>query len=318
MTAAPRVIVTGASGFVGAAVVRRAHEQGLPVTALVGPRSDLARLAPIAHEISVVRADITDAAALTAAIADARPDVCIHLAAAGAVVREDGLDLLWAANALAPARIARALADAGGRRLVTAGSSSEYGTVDGPMDEARACDPDDLYGVSKLAGGLLARNVGREAGIETAHLRLFSVYGPGEDPRRLVASVVRALVAGQPIDLTPGGQVRDFVYVDDVADALLAAAREPGIDGLTVNVGTGVQTTVRELCLRVAAITGGDDLLHFGARPYRPGERFGWRAATALAQRTLGWSARTPLDEGLRLTVEAVRSETATEQERAA
>jgi UDP-glucose 4-epimerase len=318
MTVPPRVLVTGASGFVGAAVVRRALAQDLPVTALVGPRSDLARLAPLAHEITVVRADITDDAALAAAVADARPDVCIHLAAAGAVVREDQLDLLWAANALAPARIARALAEAGGRRLVTAGSSSEYGTVDGPMDEAKACDPDDLYGVSKLAGGLLARNVGRDAGLETAHLRLFSVYGPGEDPRRLVASVVRALVAGWPIDLTPGEQVRDFVYVDDVADALLAAALEPGIDGLTVNVGTGRQTTVRELCLRVAALTGGEDLLRFGARPYRPGERFQWCAATEHAERTLGWRARTTLDEGLYLTVDMARSEAATEQEQAA
>jgi nucleoside-diphosphate-sugar epimerase len=318
MTAPPRVLVTGASGFVGAAVVRRARERGLRVTALVGPRSDLTRLAPIAHEITVVRADITDEAALAAAILGARPDACIHLAAAGAVVREDGLDLLWAANALAPARIARALAQAGGRRLVTAGSSSEYGTVDGPMDEADACDPDDLYGVSKLAGGLLARNVGRDAGLETAHLRLFSVYGPGEDPRRLVASVVRALVAGRPIDLTPGEQVRDFIYVDDVADALLVAALEPGIDGVTVNVGTGTQTTVRELCLRVAALTGGEDLLRFGARPYRPGERFQWRAATEHAERTLGWRARTDLDEGLRLTVDMARSEMATDQERAA
>jgi nucleoside-diphosphate-sugar epimerase len=318
MTVPPRVLVTGASGFVGAAVVRRALAQALPVTALVGPRSDLARLAPLAHEIAVVRTDITDDAALAAAVADARPDVCIHLAAAGAVVREDQLDLLWAANALAPARIARALADAGGRRLVTAGSSSEYGTVDGPMDEANACDPDDLYGVSKLAGGLLARNVGRDAGLETAHLRLFSVYGPGEDPRRLVASVVRALVAGRPIDLTPGEQVRDFVYVDDVADALLVAALAPGIDGVTVNVGTGTQTTVRELCLRVAALTGGEDLLRFGAHPYRPGERFEWCAATKHAERALGWRARTTLDEGLRLTVDMARSEAATEQEHAA
>lgn len=313
MSVPPRVLVTGASGFVGAAVVRRAVALGLPVTALVGPASDIARLAPLARDIDIARADITDTRALAAAVADARPELCIHLAAAGAVVREDALDLLLAANALAPARLAHALAAAGARRLVTAGSSSEYGTVEGPMDESRACDPDDPYGVSKLAGGLLARVAGRDAGLETAHLRLFSVYGPGEDPRRLVTSVVRALVAGRPLELTPGEQVRDFVYVDDVAEALLTAALAPEVDGLTVNVGTGVETTVRDLCLRIAGLTGGDDLLDFGARPYRPGERFHWRAATEHAQRTLGWRSRTSLDEGLRLTVDAARRDLALE-----
>ena len=303
MSVPPRFLVTGAGGFVGAAVVRLAVARGLPVVAAVGPRSRIDRLASVAGDVTVVRADITDEAALAGAVAAARPDACVHLAAAGAVVREDDLELLLAANALAPARLARALADAGCARLVTAGSSSEYGPVAGPMDEAAACAPDDPYGVAKLAGGLLARVVARRHGLESAHLRLFSVYGPGEDQRRLVPSVVRALLDGRPVPLTPGEQARDFVYVDDVAEALLDAALLPGIDGLTANVGTGVQTTVRDLCLKLADLTGGHELLRFGALPYRGGERFAWRAATEHAAAALGWRARTSLDAGLRQTV---------------
>jgi nucleoside-diphosphate-sugar epimerase len=308
MSVPPRLLVTGASGFVGAAVVRLAVARGLEVVAAVGPESRLDRLAPVACDVSVVRADVTDPVAVAAAVASARPDACVHVAAAGAVVREDDVDLLLATNAVAPARLARTLADSGCARLVTAGSSSEYGTVPGTMDEAAACDPDDPYGVTKLAGGLLARVVARRHGIESAHLRLFSVYGPGEDPRRLVPSVIRNLLAGRPVDLTPGEQVRDFVYVDDVAEALLDAALRPGVDGLTANVGTGVQTTVRDLCLKVADLTGGHDLLCFAAVPYRAGERFAWRAATEHAATELGWRARTTLDEGLRLTVAAERA----------
>ncbi len=301
------LLVTGASGFVGARVVRMAIDRGHPVTALVGPQSSVDRLLPLLRDIELVRADIADAAAVQHAVSTARPVVCVHLAAVGAVVLDDDLEGLLSTNAVAPVLLARALARAGGRRLVTAGSSSEYGTVDGAMEESMAADPDDFYGVAKLAGGLLARIVGVREGLETVHLRLFSVYGPGEDPRRLVASVVDSLLAGRPISLTPGDQVRDFVYVDDVAEALLEAACRPRPAGTTVNVGTGVQTTVRELCSIVADLVGGHDLLRFGERAYRPGERFSWRASTALAEQTLAWHARTSLRAGLALTVEQAR-----------
>ena len=306
---ATSLLVTGASGFVGARVVASALERGHHVTALVGPRSSVHRLAPLRHHIDLVRADITDAPALSRAVAAAQTEVCIHLAAAGAVVRDDDLEALLAANAVAPARLAEALGRAGGTRLVTAGSSSEYGTPAGAMDEALAACPDDPYGVAKLAGGLLAGVVAARHGLQTAHLRLFSVYGPGEDPRRLVPAVLRALLARQPIALTPGNQVRDFVYVDDAAQALLDAAERPLPDRVTLNVGTGVQTTVRELCEIAAELTGGRHLLRFGALPYRADERFQWQAATAHAREVMGWTAPTSLAEGLAITVDEQRGE---------
>lgn len=302
-----RLLVTGASGFVGAAVVRVALERGYAVTAVVGPRSDLARLETVRREIEIARVDITDGQALAGVVAVARPVACVHLAASGAVVREDDLATLIATNATAPAVLAEALADAGARRLVTAGSSSEYGTQPGAMDEAAVARPDDFYGVAKLAGGLLARIAGARHGLETVHMRLFSVYGPGEDPRRLVPSLIDALLTGRPLALTPGGQVRDFVYVDDVAAALLEAVRRPDLGGHTLNVGTGVQTSVRELGAIVAGQLGGEHLLRFGQLPYRPDERFSWRASTELAARILGWRARTTLPEGIARTIEAAR-----------
>ncbi len=307
MGVSTRVLVTGASGFVGAAVVRLALTRGHDVTALVGPDSSLHRLHGVVEEVEVATVDITDSASLESVVARSRPDACIHLAAAGAVVREDDLDLLLATNVLSPALLARALAGVGCARLVTAGSSSEYGTVAGAMREDIACRPDDPYGVAKLAGGLLARVVARDLGLATAHLRLFSVYGPGEDGRRLVPSVVDALLARRPIALTPGAQVRDFVYVDDAAAALVSAIDVPDADDMTVNVGSGVETSVRTLCTTVADLVGGHALLRFGAVPYRPGERFAWRADTERASRLLGWSATTPLEDGLSRTVEARR-----------
>lgn len=305
---ATSLLVTGASGFVGARLVRLALERGHSVTAVVRPGSRVVRLAPVLGELELVRVDINDAWALERVVAERRPRACVHLAAVGAVVRENDLGRVLQTNAVACAQLAAALGRAGCARLITAGSSSEYGSVEGPMDERQAARPDDPYGVAKLAGGLLAALSARCYGMESAHLRLFSVYGPGEDPRRLVPAVVDALLAGRPLDLTAGEQVRDFVYVDDVAEALLEAVHRPGLDGVTVNVGTGIQTSVRDLCTMVADLTGGHELLRFGARPYRPGERFNWRASTRLAEEILGWRAQTALRDGLSATVAHARA----------
>lgn len=301
-----RVAVTGATGFVGAAVVARLLAEDAEVVAIVRPGGDPGRLPAGVEALAV---DLEDVGRASRAIGALRPELCVHLAAAGAVVRERDHARLLRLNAIFPPALARALAAAGCRRLVTAGSSSEYGPVDGPMSEERAPLPDDLYGASKLAGGLLARAAGLELGLEAAHLRLFSVYGPGEDARRLIASVARALVERRPIDLTPGDQVRDFVYVDDVAEALVAAATGPLPSGAIVNVGSGRQTTVREACLLLAEAAGADPaLLRFGARAYRVGERFSWQADTSHAATALRWRARTGLERGLTLTVESVRA----------
>jgi dolichol-phosphate mannosyltransferase len=287
--------------------VLRALARGHAVAALVGPGSRLDRLEPVIDEIELVRADITDGDALVHAAAQTSPDAAIHLAAAGAVVASGDVRPLMEANAIAPWLLANALAQSGCRRLVTAGSSSEYGTVNEAIAESRAPDPDDPYGVAKLAGGLLARVAGRELGLTTAHLRIFSLYGPGEDARRLVASVIAALLQGRPVPLSPGEQVRDFVYVDDAADAFLDAAERPALDGVTLNIGSGTQTSVREMCLLVAAQTGGEELLRFGELPYRSGERFQWRADTTHTERLLGWRAQTALPDGIAATIAAMR-----------
>jgi nucleoside-diphosphate-sugar epimerase len=304
-----RTTVTGGAGFVGAALVQRLLDHGHDVVAIVRPGSRIDRLAGVLEHVELVEADFGAPADAAAAVAATRPDVCFHLAAAGAVVRDADPRRVAVVNALAPLELALALDAAGCGRLVTAGSSSEYGSLDGAMSEERAPLPDDVYGAAKLAGGLLAR-AAAAAGLETCHVRLFSVYGPGEDERRLVPSVARALLAGKPVELTPGEQVRDFVYVDDVAAALEAAAVEPRAAGEIVNAGTGRQTRVRDLCLLLAHAAGAEtDLLRFGARPYVPGERFSWCAGVDHASAVLGWRAETTLEDGLRRTLDALAAE---------
>jgi nucleoside-diphosphate-sugar epimerase len=301
-----RILVTGAGGFCGGAVAAALAASGADVIAVVRPGGG-----PAAAGTAVV-CDLADPTAVAGLVRDVRPDLCVHAAAAGARARCDDIAQLLRVNVEATAALATALAAHGARRLVTLGSSSEYGTPDCAMREELAPAPDDPYGVSKLAGGLMARALTRGTGLETVHLRLFSVYGPGEDAGRLVPSVLGSLAGRRPVDMTPGEQVRDFIYVGDVVRAVELALRAPGVDGATLNIGTGVATTVRELAETACEVTGADPaLLRFGALPYRPGERFAWRADPRLAEAWLGFVAGTSLHDGLALTLEAMETRAA-------
>jgi UDP-glucose 4-epimerase len=303
-----RVLVTGAGGFCGNAIAAALARRGHDVIATVRPGRR--GFAPPLSQVEIVECDLTNHGAISRLISRVQPDRCVHAAAAGARGPCDDLDLLLRTNVAATARLVEALADVGARRIVTLGSSSEYGTPVGAMAETMTPSPDDLYGVSKLAAGLAAQAMGRARGLETTHLRLFSVYGPGEAPERLVPSLMRAIAERRPVALTGGRQVRDFVFIDDVVDATLHALFAPAPTGGTFNVGTGVETSVRELAQLACGLAGGDtSLLEFGKLPYRVGERFAWRADTRLATHELGWEATTSLKAGLSSTLAACRDD---------
>jgi UDP-glucose 4-epimerase len=305
-----RVLVTGAGGFCGRAIAAALASGGHDVVATIRPGTRSATGA--LGQVELVECDMTDAGAIAALVERTRPARCVHAAAAGARARCDDLDLLLRTNVGSTVALAEALAQTGATRLLTLGSSSEYGTPNGAMCESSVAAPDDLYGISKLSAGLAAHAIGRARRLQTVHLRLFSVYGPGEAPERLVASVVRAVAERRPIALTGGRQVRDFVFIDDVVDATLHALFTPSPAAGTFNVGTGVETSIRELALLACGLAGADSaLLRFGALPYRDDERFAWRADTRRAASELGWRASTSIRNGLASTLGAMRGELA-------
>jgi UDP-glucose 4-epimerase len=178
----------------------------------------------------------------------------------------------------------------------------EYGPSSAPMRETDALAPATFRGAAKAAATLLVR----QSGVPAAVVRPFSVYGPGEQPHRLVPTVLAAGQRGEPIRLTRPGIARDFVYVDDVVHALLRAAALPEAIGEIVNAGTGTQTTNEELVALVGAILGRELDIRVGAFEAKPWDTSTWVADTTKAERLLGWSAQTSLDAGLARTLELV------------
>jgi nucleoside-diphosphate-sugar epimerase len=176
----------------------------------------------------------------------------------------------------------------------------EYAGADGKLHESSALEPRTLYGASKAALGMIGAELSRRHGWSFAQARVFNVYGPGEDERRLVPHVISSLLRGVPCELTAGTQVRDYMHVDDVARGLVALA-ESGLEG-PVNVASSEPVTVAQVARTIAAVGGGGELLRFGARQPRATDHPCVVADSTLLSRIAEWSPKYRLDAGIHHT----------------
>lgn len=248
--------------------------------------------------------DLTDESVARDLVRRVEPDVVLHLASEVGGGRDLGLVLpMLRANLLATVNVMVACAEAGCSRVVVAGS----------MEEPDMGDPDAVaqspYAVAKWGALAYARHLHALHGLPVVHLRVFMVYGPGQrDLRKLVPYATVSLLRGNAPQLTSGAREVDWVYVDDVVDAFMRAAVAPGVDGQSLDIGSGELVTARALVVRLRELVGGDVEPAFGAIADRRLERV--RAADpAPAAAAMGWHPRTPLEEGLRRTVDFYRSE---------
>lgn len=303
-----RILVTGAAGFVGSHVVRRALEEGHDITALVRPGADRRRLQGLEDDLRIVACELGDPADVERAVGSARPELCLHLAWRGSAGDgpEAGANV---GSLIASLELVRALGRASCQRYVATGTCFEYADADIAHAEDEAASPRDLYALCKSASFQLTRELCRLDGISMAWPRIFYVYGPHEDRRRLVSSVIVALLEGRPIPTTPGAQVRDYLDVEDVADAIWSVARSRASG--PVNVASGTPVTVRQIVEEIGRIVGRPDLPRIGELAYRPGEPMVIKADARLLSETVGWRPRHSLEDGLRRTVEWWRRELA-------
>jgi nucleoside-diphosphate-sugar epimerase len=306
---AGRILITGATGFIGSHLTRQLAASGHEIYVLLQPGASLSRISDVSTALHVIPGDVLSAGEVAACLAEAKPDLCFHLAwyvePGKYLSSEMNLDHLEAG-----VRLARQLAAAGCRKLVATGTCFEYDTAqrsDGRdrLSEESPKAPHSLYAACKLSLQQVLEQLSARTGMAVAWPRLFYQYGPFEDERRLVPSIILALLEGRTAALTPGEQVRDYLHVEDVASAIIAT----GLSPLTgpVNIGSGVPVTVREIAETLGRNTGRPDLLALGARDYSPDDpRFVCADNRKLVGST-AWSPRWSLEAGLTQTLEWFR-----------
>jgi nucleoside-diphosphate-sugar epimerase len=299
-----RLLVTGATGFVGSHLIRAALGRGHEVVAPVRSR---ARAAPLAATtgLRLVEADLADTRAMRRAASDASPDLALHLAwSIGPDCYESPDNLACVEGSLA---LLHGLVDAGCPRVVFVGTHLELAPSDRDMDENLPAAPRDLYAVCKDAVHRVARAYVARTDTSFVWARLFNLYGPGQADWGLVSHVVRHLLDGRRCPMTHGEQRRAFLHVRDAADALLDVGQSP-VRGV-VHVGSDDVLSVRELALRIGERLGRSDLLAFGA--LAPSLRDAPRivSSTVRLRSEVGFHPRVSLDEGLQETIDWWRTQ---------
>ena len=308
-----RALVTGAAGFIGSTLVDRLLADGHAVLGLdnfaSGRATNLEHLAGNPAHV-FVEADIVTAD-LHAILDEQRPEVVFHLAAQ-IDVRNSVADPQFDAsvNVIGTVRLAEAARLTGVRKIVhTSSGGSIYGTPPQyPTPETAPTDPASPYAAGKVAGEIYLNTFRNLYGLDCSHIAPANVYGPRQDPHGeagVVAIFAQALLQGKPTKVFgDGGKTRDYVYVDDVVDAFIKASGDAG-GGHRFNIGTGMETSDRQLHSAVAAAVGGPDDPEF--HPDRLGDLKRSCLDIGLAESVLGWRPQVQLDDGISRTVEYFR-----------
>ena len=294
-------LITGASGFIGSVLLRRLIKDHNKVHIVLRKESDTWRIKDLLDKVTVHSSDLSSVPELETVLKTAKPNIIYHLATCGAYSYQNNADDIIRTNFLGTRNLLQAASSIDYDLLVNTGSSSEYGTKQFAMRETDLLEPISYYAVAKSAQTLLCTHVAKQEHRPVVTLRPFSVYGPFEEPRRFVPTLMRALLFHEKINLVSPETARDYVYVEDMVDAYLKIDELKNSAGECFNIGTGVQSTIKEVVDTSVRVTKKTAILKWGKMKGRSWDTNSWVADISKAKRQLSWTPETSLEQGLAL-----------------
>lgn len=298
-----RCFVTGATGFIGSHLVRRLLRKGHRVAALIRPGANTSRLTDCLGEIEVVKGSLDQIASFASQIHSKSFDAVFHLAWAGVTAghRNDPKQITWNINR--SLELWSLLQASGSGTWISVGSQAEYGLQSGVVREDTPATPVTAYGTAKLALSLLTGHLCSMVGMRLVWLRLFSTYGPDDDDDHMVPSLIRALLRGERYALTSGEQIWDFLYIDDVISAMMAAAELEHVRGV-FNLASGNPGRLCDFFTLVRDSIDKGLSLGIGDLAYRPDQIMHLEGDATRFREASGWAPSIEWPEGVRATVD--------------
>ena len=304
-----RVLITGGTGFVGANLARRMLFSGNDVHLLVRKDYTAWRIEEIRGDVRIHHVDLEDNERLADVVAGIRPDWILHLAVHGAYSWQTNLNHMVATNIVGTSNLIQACLKTGFEAFVNTGSSSEYGFKDHAPSETEDLEPNSYYAVTKASQTLLCGYLAKNQGVHLHTLRLYSVYGPYEEPGRLIPTLIWRGLNGELPPLANPDVARDYVYVDDAVDAYtLAATRSDREPGSVYNVGTGVQTSLLQVVGVARRVLPVATEPKWQSMPGRSWDADVWVSDNRKIQEDLGWTPHYTFEQGFRATVDWFRA----------
>jgi len=303
-----KVVITGGTGFVGSNLVRELLNKGHEVYLFVRKDSDLWRLEEIVNHLRIKVIDLNDFDETLKTIQTIRPDWCFHLATYGAYSSQIQIDPTIQTNIRTTINLANSCIKTGIEVFINTGSSSEYGIKDHAPKEFEYIEPNSLYAITKAAATHYCTWISKTQDISIATLRLYSVFGPYEEPNRLIPQVIIKGLKGTLPSLVNPDISRDFVFISDVIDSYFLVANNPRIvKGKIYNVGTGIQTTIREVVKDIKLLLPISSEPQWGTMDNRNWDTDIWVADHSKITDELSWIPKFTFLNGLSLTIEWLR-----------
>lgn len=298
-------LITGGTGFIGANLARRLLHEGHEVHLLARKDHASWRIEEIKRDVHIDEADLQDEKTLLQTIGKIKPDWVFHLAVYGAYHWQTDVLKMIQTNITGTVNLLHACLKAGFESFINTGTSSEYGYKDHAPGETDFLEPNSHYAVTKASSTLFCRHTAMSNKKHIPTLRLYSVYGPYEEPRRLMPTLILKGLEGKLPPMVNPEVARDYIYIDDVCNAYLFAAKKTGGElGAIYNVGTGVQTKIKDVVKLAKQKMEIRDEPIWGSMPGRVWDTDVWIADNAKIRSQLGWRPKFKFEKGFQHIVE--------------
>lgn len=305
MTKTYKILVTGATGFVGSNLVRRLSSNGHDIHILTRRSSNKWRLMDCFSDLHNHTIDLLNQEELKGLMTEIEPDVIFHLATSGMYggVQRPDREVIET-NLLGTVNLINACNDIDYKCFVNTGSSSEYGPKKEPMKETDICEPINFYGISKCAATLYGQSIAQTNDKPIIGLRLFSPFGPFDDKSRLITYAITNALQNKPLLLGNPTAVRDYIYIEDVLDVYLQSIEiASGLKGEVFNVGSGSQITVTYIVNKIIEITDSKSEIKGNSFSGRAHDTEKWEANIEKISRSFNWRPKYHIDDGIRQTI---------------